>query len=246
MSHGGWVAIYEDITERHRAEEHIAHMARHDALTQLPNRVLLREKMAEGLARVESLGESMAVFYLDLDNFKGVNDTLGHPIGDKLLGIIAERIRVSVRDSDTIARLGGDEFAILQCHSSAEAAAALARRLVDVISDPIEIDGQDINSSVSIGIALAPDDGSAADHLMKCADLALYRAKAEGRGTFRFFEPDMDARIQARRALEVDLRRALVGGEFSLAFQPQINLAGDRSEERRVGKECRSRWSPYH
>jgi diguanylate cyclase (GGDEF)-like protein len=176
---------------------------------------------------VEANGDAMAVFYLDLDNFKGINDTLGHPIGDRLLGIIAERIRVSVREGDTIARLGGDEFAILQGYSSAEAAAALARRLVDVVSDPIEIDGQDINSGVSIGIALAPNDGTTADHLMKCADLALYRAKAEGRGTFRFFEPDMDARIQARRALEVDLRRALVAGEFSLAYQPQINLAGN-------------------
>ena len=227
MPQGGWVAIYEDVTERRRAEANIAHMARHDALTQLPNRVLLLEKMAEGLARVEAHGEAMAVFYLDLDNFKGVNDTLGHPIGDKLLGIIAERIRVAVREEDTVARLGGDEFAILQGYSSAEAAAALARRLVNVISDLIEIDGQEINSSVSIGIALAPNDGHAADHLMKCADLALYRAKAEGRGTFRFFEPDMDARIQARRALEVDLRRALVAGEFSLAYQPQIHLAGN-------------------
>jgi len=225
MPKGGWVVIYEDVTERHRAEESIAHMARHDALTQLPNRVLLREKMAEGLARVESAAESMAVFYLDLDNFKGVNDTLGHPIGDKLLGIIAERVRGAVGEGDTIARLGGDEFAVLQCNSSAVAAGTLARQLVEIISEPIEIDGQEINSGVSIGIALAPDDGSAADHLMKCADLALYRAKAEGRGTFRFFEPDMDARIQARRALEVDLRRALQAGEFSLHYQPQINLA---------------------
>jgi diguanylate cyclase (GGDEF)-like protein len=225
MTQGGWVAIYEDITERHRAEQSIAHMARHDALTQLPNRVLLREKMAEGLARVETMGEAMAVFYLDLDNFKGINDTLGHPIGDKLLGIIAERIRGAAGEGDTIARLGGDEFAILQFASSAATAGALARRLVEIISEPIEIDGQEINSGVSVGIALAPDDGNAADHLMKCADLALYRAKAEGRGTFRFFEPDMDARIQARRALEVDLRRALSAGEFSLHYQPQINLA---------------------
>ena len=225
MAQGGWVAIYEDITERHRAEESIAYMARHDALTQLPNRVLLREKMAEGLARVETMGEAMAVFYLDLDNFKGVNDTLGHPIGDKLLGIIAERIRGAVGEGDTIARLGGDEFAILQLafeRSGGRFAGAAAGR---VISEPIEIDGQEINSGVSVGIALAPDDGDAADHLMKCADLALYRAKAEGRGTFRFFEPDMDARIQARRALEVDLRRALAAGEFSLHYQPQINLA---------------------
>ena len=224
MPQGGWVAIYEDVTERRRAEENIAHMARHDALTQLPNRVLLREKMAEGLARVEKAAESMAVFYLDLDNFKGVNDTLGHPIGDKLLGIIAERIRGAVGGSDTVARLGGDEFAILHSNSNPDAAGALARRLVGLISEPIEIDGQEINSGVSIGIALAPNDGNAADHLMKCADLALYRAKAEGRGTFRFFEPDMDARIQARRALEVDLRRALQAGEFTLAYQPQVNL----------------------
>jgi diguanylate cyclase (GGDEF)-like protein len=239
MPQGGWVAIYEDITERHRAEESIAHMARHDALTQLPNRVLLREKMAEGLARVEQMGEAMAVFYLDLDNFKGVNDTLGHPIGDKLLGIIAERIRGAAGEGDTIARLGGDEFAVLQFNSSAEAAGALARRLVEIISEPIEIDGQEINSGVSVGIALAPDDGNAADHLMKCADLALYRAKAEGRGTFRFFEPDMDARIQARRALEVDLRRALVAGEFSLHYQPQIDLATNEL----VAMEALLRWT---
>ena len=238
MAQGGWVAIYEDITERHRAEESIAHMARHDALTQLPNRVLLREKMAEGLARIETHNETMAVCYLDLDNFKGVNDTLGHPIGDKLLGIIAARVRGVVGEDDTIARLGGDEFAVLQSNSSADAAGKLARRLVEVISEPIHIDGQEINSSVSIGIALAPNDGSAADHLMKCADLALYRAKAEGRGTFRFFEPDMDARIQARRALEVDLRRALTSGEFSLAYQPQINLAGNEL----VAMEALLRW----
>ncbi|MEJ0078077.1 MAG: PAS-domain containing protein [Alphaproteobacteria bacterium] len=239
MPQGGWVAIYEDVTERHRAEESIAHMARHDALTQLPNRLLLREKMAEGLARIESHNETMAVCYLDLDNFKGVNDTLGHSIGDRLLGIIAERVRGVVGEGDTIARLGGDEFAVLQGNSTAETAGKLARRLVEVISEPMHIDGQEINSGVSIGIALAPNDGSAADHLMKCADLALYRAKAEGRGTFRFFEPDMDARIQARRALEVDLRRALTSGEFSLAYQPQINLAANEL----VAMEALLRWN---
>ncbi|HWP14943.1 MAG TPA: PAS-domain containing protein [Xanthobacteraceae bacterium] len=239
MPQGGWVAVYEDITERHRAEENIAHMARHDALTQLPNRVLLLEKMADGLGRVESHSETMAVFYLDLDNFKGVNDTLGHSIGDRLLGIIAERVRHAVGEGDTIARLGGDEFAVLQSNSSAEAAGKLARELVEVISEPIKIDGQEINSGVSIGIALAPNDGGAADHLMKCADLALYRAKAEGRGTFRFFEPDMDARIQARRALEVDLRRALTSGEFTLAYQPQINLAANEL----IAMEALLRWN---
>ena len=207
-------------------------MARHDALTDLPNRVLFRERMAEGLARVEACGETMAVLCLDLDNFKGVNDTLGHPIGDRLLGTIAERIRGAVGEGDTVARLGGDEFAILQCQCQRrETAGALARRLVEIISEPIEIDGQEINSGVSIGIALAPNDGNAADHLMKCADLALYRAKAEGRGTFRFFEPDMDARIQARRALEVDLRRALAAGEFYARLS-----AADQSRQQRADR----------
>ena len=238
MSHGGWVAIYEDITERHRAEEHIAHMARHDALTQLPNRVLLREKMAEGLARVETHGESLAVFCLDLDNFKTVNDTLGHPIGDKLLRAVADRLSRTIGDDDTIARLGGDEFAILQGAASPYAAEALAGRLVEIVSAPIIVDGQEINTGISVGIALAPNDGVAADHLMKCADLALYRAKAEGRGTFRFFEPDMDARIQARRALEVDLRRALTAGEFHLVYQPQLDLASNEM----TGMEALLRW----
>ena len=239
MANGGWVAIYEDITERYRAEQSIAHMARHDALTDLPNRVLFRERMAEGLARVERSGETLALLCLDLDNFKGVNDTLGHPIGDRLLGAIAERIRGAVREDDTVARLGGDEFAILQSDATPQGAGALARRLTEIISEPIEIDGQEINSGVSIGIALAPNDGAAADHLMKCADLALYRAKAEGRGTFRFFEPDMDARIQARRALEVDLRRALTAGEFTLAYQPQINLASNEM----IAMEALLRWN---
>ena len=240
MAQGGWVAIYEDITERHRAEQSIAHMARHDALTDLPNRVLLRERMAEGLSRVEALGETLAVLCLDLDNFKGVNDTLGHPIGDKLLGTIAERIRGAVARGrhHRAARRRRVRGAASQFERRRRRA-ALARRLVEVISEPIEIDGQEINSGVSIGIALAPDDGSAADHLMKCADLALYRAKAEGRGTFRFFEPDMDARIQARRALEVDLRRALTAGEFSLAYQPQINLASNEL----IAMEALLRWN---
>ena len=239
MAQGGLVAIYEDITERHRAEESIAHMARHDALTDLPNRVLLREKMAEGLARVEAQGETMAVFYLDLDNFKAINDTLGHAIGDRLLGAIAERVRGAVGEGDTVARLGGDEFAVLQCNATARGAEVLARSLVEILSEPVIIDEQEINTGVSIGVAMAPQDGTAADHLMKCADLALYRAKAEGRGTFRFFEQDMDARIQARRALELDLRHALAAGEFSLVYQPQINLATNEL----IGMEALLRWT---
>ncbi len=238
MPEGGWVVTYEDVTERYRTEQNIARMARHDSLTDLPNRLLFREKMAEGLARVAAGGEAMALFCLDLDNFKTINDTLGHPIGDTLLRAVGERLRAVVGADDTIARLGGDEFAILQAASSPYAAEALAGRVVDVLASPIVVEGHEINTGLSVGIALAPNDGLAADHLMKCADLALYRAKAEGRGLFRFFEPDMDARIQRRRALEIDLRRALGAGEFHLVYQPLLNLATNAL----TGMEALVRW----
>jgi diguanylate cyclase (GGDEF)-like protein/PAS domain S-box-containing protein len=238
MPEGGWVVTYEDVTERYQAEQNIARMARHDSLTDLPNRLLFREKMAEGLARVQAGGEAMAVFCLDLDNFKTINDTLGHPIGDALLRAVAQRLRAVVGEDDTIARLGGDEFAILQATSSPYAAEALGGRVVDVLASPIVVEGHEINTGLSVGIALAPHDGTAADHLMKCADLALYRAKAEGRGLFRFFEPEMDARIQRRRALEVDLRRALASGEFHLVYQPLLDLATNTL----TGMEALLRW----
>jgi len=239
MPEGGWIVTYEDITERYQAEQNIARMARHDSLTDLPNRLLFREKMAEGLARVQAGGEAMAVLCLDLDNFKTINDTLGHPIGDALLRAVADRLRGVVGEGDTIARLGGDEFAILQAASSSYAAEALAGRVVDVLASPIMLEGHEINTGLSVGIALAPNDGIAADHLMKCADLALYRAKAEGRGLFRFFEPEMDARIQQRRALEIDLRRALASGEFHLVYQPLLNLATNVL----TGMEALVRWN---
>ena len=222
MDNGSWVALYEDITERRRVEARISHMARHDALTGLPNRLLFREKMAEGLTRVAAHRERLALLCLDLDNFKAVNDTLGHPIGDRLLEAVASRLVAAVRAGDTVARLGGDEFAILQYVDDPGEAETLAQRLIGVFSDPVTIEGHEINPGVSIGIALAPHNGTAADQLMKCADLALYQAKAQGRGTYRFFEPDMDLRIQTRRALEVDLRRALGNAEFHLVYQPQV------------------------
>jgi diguanylate cyclase (GGDEF)-like protein len=239
MPEGGWVVTYEDVTERYQAEQNIARIARHDSLTDQPNRLLFREKMAEGLARVQAGGEAMAVLCLDLDNFKTINDTLGHPIGDALLRAVAQRLRSVVGEDDTIARLGGDEFAILQAATSPYAAEALAGRVVDVLASPIVVEGHEINTGLSVGIALAPSDGTAADHLMKCADLALYRAKAEGRGLFRFFEPEMDARIQRRRALEIDLRRALTSGEFHLVYQPQLNLATNAL----TGMEALLRWT---
>ena len=225
MANGGWVGTYEDITERHRAQENIARMARHDSLTDLPNRLLFREKMSDGLARVEASGETMAVMCIDLDNFKTINDTLGHPFGDRLLRSVGERLRSVIGEGDTIARIGGDEFAVLQSAASPAVAERLARRLIETMSQPIVIDEHEFNTGISIGIAIAPDDGTASDDLMKCADLALYRAKAEGRNTFRFFEPNMGAQVQARRALELDLRRAFAAGGFDLVYQPLVSLA---------------------
>jgi diguanylate cyclase (GGDEF)-like protein len=167
----------------------------------------------------------MAVLCLDLDNFKAVNDTLGHPIGDRLLTTVAQRLVFLLDEDTTMARLGGDEFAILQPGPQPGAAEALATKIIDVLSQPVMIDEHELQSGVSVGISIAPNDGMLADHLMKCADLALYRAKADGRGKFRFFEPDMDARLQAKRALEQDLRKAIAAGEFSLVYQPQVRAA---------------------
>jgi diguanylate cyclase (GGDEF)-like protein/PAS domain S-box-containing protein len=214
-----------DVTERKQAEARIAYMAHHDALTDLPNRVLFNDRLDELLARVRRSGENLAVHCLDLDHFKGVNDTLGHPIGDELLKTVAQRLRQCLRDSDLVARLGGDEFAVVQWPvASPNEASTMATTLIDVVSKPYEVHGHEFVVGASIGIALAPHDGEAADVLLRNADMALYRAKAEGRGTAHFFEPEMDRRIQARRVLELDLRKAFANGELELYYQPQINL----------------------
>jgi diguanylate cyclase (GGDEF)-like protein len=239
MTNGGWVGTYEDITERCHTEAHIARLARHDALTELPNRLMFREEMTDALARVGKQTESMAVMCIDLDNFKTVNDSLGHPVGDKLLQSVGARLLATIDDGDSIARIGGDEFAILHRVRNPESTAKLARRLVKAASEPCMIEGQEINTGLSIGIAIAPDDGMDGDQLIRYADLALYRAKAEGRNTFRFYKPDMSARIQARRLLELDLRRALVAGEFSIMYQPQVSLATNEL----TGMEALMRWT---
>ena len=224
MAGGGWIATHEDITERQLAEERIAHLAGHDALTDLPNRTLLRTQLEYELKRVKRR-ECLAVLCLDLDYFKGVNDTLGHPIGDELLKVVADRLRGCVRELDTIARLGGDEFAIIMTALRQPTdAAALAKRVRDSIAQPYLIDGHQIVVDISIGISIAPIDAIEPDQLLKNADMALYGAKADGRGTFRFFEPEMDARMQTRRALEMDLRKALHNEEFELYYQPLVNL----------------------
>jgi diguanylate cyclase (GGDEF)-like protein len=221
---GGWITTHEDITDRQRAEDRIVHMARHDALTDLPNRMMMRERLDHELKRVKR-GECLAVLCLDLDHFKSVNDTLGHPIGDELLKVVAERLRRCTREPDTIARLGGDEFAIIMTGMLQPTdAVALAKRIRESITKPYHLDGHQIVTDISIGISLAPIDSSEPDQLLKNADMALYGAKGEGRGTYRFFEPEMDARMRARRELELDLRNALVNAEFELYYQPLVNL----------------------
>jgi len=224
MEQGGWLVTYEDVTERYKAQARVSHMAQHDALTDLTNRALFRERMIEGLARVEAQGTAMAVLCVDLDNFKTVNDRLGHAIGDELLCWVADRLRECAGPDDTVARLGGDEFAVLQLGPQPESAEHLARRLVDIISRPPLFDNQLVHSGISVGIAVAPVDGRDAEHLMKAADLALYQAKANGRNGYEFFRREMEQHARVRHLVEVDLRGALEAGEFHLAYQPQLRV----------------------
>jgi diguanylate cyclase (GGDEF)-like protein/PAS domain S-box-containing protein len=221
-SNGGWVATFEDVTERRMAEAQIMHMARHDALTDLPNRVLFREKMEQALNR----GENLAVLFVDLDRFKAVNDTLGHPVGDALLCAVTQRLQMAVRGADTVARLGGDEFAIVQVGTKPADASELAGRIIAELSEPFDILGHQVVIGASIGIAIAPTDGKEPDQLLRNADMALYRAKSSGRGSYHFFQPEMDAQMQARHALETDLRKAVTAGEFEMYYQPIVELAG--------------------
>jgi diguanylate cyclase (GGDEF)-like protein len=222
---GGWVATHEDVTERRQQEMKIAHMARHDALTDLPNRVLLRERLNEALMQVERGGQKLAVLYLDLDLFKNVNDSLGHATGDELLRQVGDRLRRCVKDTDTISRVGGDEFFIIQTGiTDAADAERLSRRITEAVRASYDLHGHLVMIDASIGIALAPTDGTDADELLKNADMALYGAKADGRGVYRFFEAHMDARMKERRALELALRKAFDDNEFELYYQPVLSL----------------------
>jgi diguanylate cyclase (GGDEF)-like protein len=229
-----------NILERRVAERtaEMRHMATHDALTGLPNRTLFREKLEDALTRVQ-LGEQIGVLCLDLDHFKNINDTLGHPIGDKLLKAVTARLRECESELEMVARFGGDEFVIIQTNlTHSNNAALLAGKIIEAIAEPYDIDGHQIIAGASIGIAVAPTDGEDAELLLRNADIALYKAKSEGRGTCRFFEPGMDAQLQARRRLELELRQALAKKELVLFYQPLIDV----ETERVTGFEALLRW----
>ena len=234
----GWVSTHEDITERRNAEANLAYMARHDALTKLANRTLFRERLEQALA-MSRRGTECALLCLDLDRFKVINDTLGHPVGDSLLCAVAIRLLTTVREVDTVARLGGDEFAIIQIGLALPDHAALANRILKAVHEPYDIDGHKISVGVSIGIAIASGDEASLEILQKNADIALYLAKSEGRGIYRFFEPEMDALVQKRNALELDLRNALLGNEFELRYQPFLDLDSGKV----TGFETLIRWN---
>lgn len=237
---GGWVTTHEDITERRVAEMRIAHMARHDGLTNLANRDYLRERLAEMTSQLMD-GESLAVLYLDLDQFKSINDTLGHSVGDELLKAIADRLKAISGGNDIVARIGGDEFVIVHAAASGrDGVGDLAEQVCAAISTPFAVSGHLVVTEASIGVSFAPDDAIEPNDLLKHADMALYRAKAEQRGSWRFFEPEMDELIKARHALERDLREALVNGEFEVHYQPVINVRSGRIS----GCEALIRW--YH
>ena len=235
MRGGGWVATFEDVTEWRKAQAQISYMAHHDALTGLANRTQLVKKLEKVLAVLPLKGGSVAVHFIDLDRFKKVNDTLGHDGGDFLLKTAAERLRSVTRVNDVVARLGGDEFVVVQIGvGSKDQAEDLASRLTSAVTAPMKFKEQAIIATVSVGVALAPADGNDPERLLKSADLAMYKAKADGRNCIRFFQPEMDAELQARSKLERTIRNAVLHDRFELHYQPLFEM----SEHRLIGFEA--------
>jgi diguanylate cyclase (GGDEF)-like protein len=238
LATGGWVATHEDMTERRRFDERITHLAHYDALTDLPNRVLFREQLDHALKMLQR-GEQLAVLYIDIDEFKSINDSLGHPVGDELLKAVAGRLSGCLRATDFAARIGGDEFAIIQTAVERPADITdLVARIYEAIREPYECLSHLLTTDASIGIALAPDDATDLDQLLKNADLAMYGAKADGRRTYRFFERGMEARVSALRKMELDLRQAIKDGGLELHYQPIVNLR----DYKVIGCEALLRW----
>jgi diguanylate cyclase (GGDEF)-like protein len=227
-----------DVTERRKAEARLAHMARHDALTNLPNRTYFREAVEEQLSHLGPAGDGFALCLFDLDHFKAVNDTLGHSVGDVLLQAVATRVRKHLKAGDILARLGGDEFALIHAGGDPMAIGELVDRIITDVSQPYDIESHQVQIGASAGVAIAPRDGDNPDRLLKAADLALYAAKAQGRGQFLFFDAAMDEALQSRRQLEIDLRAALDNGELCVFYQPLMNL----STKRPSGFEALVRW----
>ena len=235
----GFSGIGRDITEHRRAEDRIRRLALHDSLTGLPNRALFQDRLRQALAEAQRHHRQAALLLLDLDHFKDINDTLGHTAGDRLLMAVARRLDACVRASDTVARLGGDEFALILTElQRPEDAAMVARKAVRVVTECFRLENQEVHTTASVGITIYPTDSDDPDQLLCDADLALYRAKAEGRNTYRFYAAAMGAQVEARRALERDLRLALERGELQLHFQPQLDLAAGCID----GAEALVRW----
>ncbi|MDE2586127.1 MAG: EAL domain-containing protein, partial [Betaproteobacteria bacterium] len=234
-----YVSVFHDITELRRKDEHIRHIAFHDALTGLPNRALLQDRLQHAIHRARREGSRLAVTFVDLDRFKAINDNLGHDLGDLLLQRVARRIRGRLRAVDTAARMGGDEFVILmEDLREAGHCANLAGELIADISRPMDLRGHRVQVGASMGMAFFPEDGDDAVELMKRADLAMYAAKAAGRNTYRFFQQEMLDKTSERLKLEMELGHAIAGGELELHYQPQIALATGQA----LGLEALVRW----
>ena len=235
---GSWVSTLEDVTDRRRSEERIAHMAHYDPLTELPNRVLFRERLAQALQQIDR-GTQVAVLYIDIDGFKTVNDLLGHSIGDELLKGIAARLNACVGGKDLVARLGGDEFAIIQTDVKTKSEVTdLVERIYQAIREPYDCMGHQLITDASVGIALASASHSDLEQLVKNADLAMYDAKASGRRTHRFFDPSLEARAKSRHLLELELRQAVAERAFEIHYQPIVDLRSDEI----AGCEALLRW----